>query len=69
MVASVDYANDVSLTERAIKEASEAYRKIRNTFRYLLGNLEDYARFDPATVDPATLHADRPLGPAAGSTG
>ncbi|QDV33304.1 isoleucine--tRNA ligase [Tautonia plasticadhaerens] len=56
MVASLDYSNDVSLTERAIKEASEAYRKIRNTFRYLLGNLEDYARFDPDSVDPATLH-------------
>ncbi|RUL88901.1 isoleucine--tRNA ligase [Tautonia sociabilis] len=56
MVASLDYANDVSLTERAIKEASEAYRKIRNTFRYLLGNLEDYARFDPESVDPGTLH-------------
>ena len=35
---------------------SEAYRKIRNTFRYLLGNLEDYQRFDPAGVDPAALH-------------
>ena len=35
---------------------SEAYRKIRNTFRYLLGNLEDYARFTHATVPPETLH-------------
>ena len=59
-VASLDYADDVRMSERGIKEASEAYRKIRNTFRYLLGNLEDYAKFDPATVDPATLHpADR----------
>jgi isoleucyl-tRNA synthetase len=55
-VASMDYAEDVRVSERGIKEMSEAYRKIRNTFRYLLGNLEDYARFDPATVDPATLH-------------
>ena len=30
------------VSERGIKEMSEAYRKIRNTFRYLLGNLEDY---------------------------
>jgi len=54
-VASLDYADDVRMSERGIKEASEAYRKIRNTFRYLLGNLEDYARFDPESVDPATL--------------
>ncbi len=55
-VASLDYADDVRMSERAIKEMSEAYRKIRNTFRYLLGNLGDYADFDPATVDAATLH-------------
>ena len=55
-VASMDYADDVRMSERGIKEMSEAYRKIRNTFRYLLGNLEDYARFDPATVAPETLH-------------
>src|SRR5262249_32933626 len=55
-VASLDYADDVRMSERGIKEMSEAYRKIRNTFRYLLGNLGDYARFDPATVAPGTLH-------------
>jgi isoleucyl-tRNA synthetase len=55
-VASLDYADDVRMSERGIKEMSEAYRKIRNTFRYALGNLDDYRDFDPATVDPATLH-------------
>ena len=55
-VGSMDYANDISVSERGIKEMSEAYRKIRNTFRYLLGNLEDYQRFDPDGVDLATLH-------------
>ena len=54
-VASLDYADDIRMSERGIKEVSEAYRKIRNTFRYLLGNLEDYARFDPATFDVSTL--------------
>jgi isoleucyl-tRNA synthetase len=49
-VASMDYADDIRMSERGIKEMSEAYRKIRNTFRYLLGNLGDYASFDPATV-------------------
>jgi isoleucyl-tRNA synthetase len=55
-VASMDYADDIRMSERGIKEMSEAYRKIRNTFRYLLGNLEDYASFDPAEVPPETLH-------------
>jgi isoleucyl-tRNA synthetase len=55
-VASLDYADDVRMSERGIKEMSEAYRKIRNTFRYLLGNLEDYARFDAASVPLEALH-------------
>ena len=55
-VASMDYADDISVSERGIKEMSEAYRKVRNTFRYLLGNLEDYERFDPSAVEPAGLH-------------
>ena len=56
-VASMDYAEDVRMSEKGIKEASEAYRKIRNTFRYLLGNLEDYAGFDPTSFDVERLHA------------
>jgi isoleucyl-tRNA synthetase len=56
MVASMDYADDIRISERGIKEMSEAYRKIRNTFRYLLGNLEDYSRFDPASIDADSLH-------------
>jgi isoleucyl-tRNA synthetase len=55
-VASLDFADDVRMSERGIKEMSEAYRKIRNTFRYLLGNLEDHAQFDPRAVLPETLH-------------
>ncbi len=54
-VASMDYADDISISERGIKEMSDAYRKVRNTFRYLLGNLEDYQRFDPSEVAPASL--------------
>ena len=57
-VASLDYANDIRMSERGIKETSEAYRKIRNTFRFLLGNLEDYAPFESAAdlaIDPAEL--------------
>nr|WP_237170917.1 class I tRNA ligase family protein [Paludisphaera borealis] len=52
----MDFADDIRISERAIKETSESYRKIRNTFRYLLGNLEDYETLDPSSVDVSTLH-------------
>jgi len=43
-VASQDYTADVSLSEAMMAQLSEAYRKIRNTFRFALSNLAD---FDP----------------------
>ena len=45
-VASADYGQDVSVSDEIIDRTSEAYRRIRNTFRFLLSNLYD---FDPAT--------------------
>jgi isoleucyl-tRNA synthetase len=41
-VASVDYQADVRLSENLIKQVSESYRKIRNTIKFLLGNVFDY---------------------------
>jgi len=41
-VASVEYTADVCISKEIMKQASDAYRKIRNTFRFLLGNLSDY---------------------------
>ncbi|MFD2656282.1 isoleucine--tRNA ligase [Gracilibacillus thailandensis] len=41
-VASVDYQADVRISDEIIKQTSEGYRKIRNTFRFLLGNLSDF---------------------------
>ena len=35
-VASVDYQADVRISEDLIKQVSESYRKMRNTFRFLL---------------------------------
>src|SRR6202007_853772 len=43
-VASVEYQADVKMSERVMTQLSEAYRKIRNTFRFALSNLSD---FDP----------------------
>lgn len=45
-VASVDYQADVRASMDNFKQVSESYRKIRNTVRFLLGNLD---QFDPAT--------------------
>ena len=44
-VASVDFREDMVGSEALMQRVSENYRKIRNTFRYILGNLHD---FDPA---------------------
>jgi len=44
-VSSVDFREDVVGSEALMQRVAENYRKIRNTFRYILGNLGD---FDPA---------------------
>jgi isoleucyl-tRNA synthetase len=43
-VASVDFREDVVCSEQLMQRVAENYRKIRNTFRYILGNLNG---FDP----------------------
>ena len=41
-VASADYTADIRISNEILKQLSEVYRKIRNTFRYILGNLADF---------------------------
>ena len=41
-VASVDFQEDVTVSEELMQRVSENYRKIRNTFRYILGSLDDF---------------------------
>ncbi|MGB4096547.1 MAG: isoleucine--tRNA ligase, partial [Acetomicrobium sp.] len=43
-VASTDYRNDIRISETILKNLVESYRRVRNTMRYMLGNLFD---FDP----------------------
>lgn len=54
-VASSDYHADIRISKDILKQLSEAYRKIRNTARYILGNLND---FNPDTdmVDVKDLY-------------
>ena len=44
-IASTDYSNEMSLSQEILKRNADAYRRIRNTARFLLGNLSG---FDPA---------------------
>ncbi len=45
-VLSSDFKSDISISRDILKQISEAYRKIRNTARYILGNISD---FNPET--------------------
>jgi len=44
-IASADYSNEMSLSQEILKRNADAYRRLRNTARFLLGNLDG---FDPA---------------------
>lgn len=41
-VASTDYTEDVRISDDLIKQVKESYRKIRNTYKFMLGNLKDF---------------------------
>jgi isoleucyl-tRNA synthetase len=43
-VASTDYANEISVSDEILKRVADSYRRLRNTARFLLGNLDG---FDP----------------------
>ena len=63
-VASVEFHEDVRLSETILTRLAEAYRKLRNTFRYALGNLHD---FDPEkdALPASELAGAGPVDPAA----
>ena len=48
-VSTVNYQQDVRISENLLKQVAEQYRKIRNTFKFLLGNLSngEKSKFDP----------------------
>ena len=53
-VMSSDYSEDLRIGQEIIKSNTDAYRKMRNTFRFLLGNLSNY---DP---EDSVAHAQMP---------
>lgn len=56
-VAAADYRQEMSVSDEILKRVADAYRRMRNTARFLLGNL---AGFDPA-ADAVTPDAMLPL--------
>ncbi len=49
-VASTDYFDDVKIGKEVLATASDAYRKLRNTFRYMLGALEGFEESERVAV-------------------
>ena len=50
-VLSSDYTADVSISKNIIKQVTEVYRKIRNTARFILGNISDFDVNSPVEYD------------------
>jgi isoleucyl-tRNA synthetase len=57
--ASVDFTEDVRFSEMILDRLIEAYRKLRNTFRYALGNLHDFDPERDAVPADQMLEIDR----------
>ncbi|OGR95588.1 MAG: isoleucine--tRNA ligase [Elusimicrobia bacterium GWF2_62_30] len=58
-VALCDYSEDVRISEKILAGAIDTYRKIRNTLRYLLGNLADFKPAAHRVPDAKLLEVDR----------
>ena len=51
-IASTDYTKEIVLSDDILKRSADSYRRIRNTIRFLLGNLNDY---DGQIIEPDKL--------------
>lgn len=58
-VASSDYHADIRISKEILKQLSEQYRKIRNTARYILGNVSDYDPDVDAVASADLLELDK----------
>ena len=52
-VAAADYRGEMNVSDEILKRVSDAYRRIRNTARFLLGNLDGFSRDD--LLEPAQM--------------
>ena len=58
-VASTDYSGELSISDEILKRVTEAYRRIRNTLRFLLANTSDFNPVTDALPIAALLEIDR----------
>ena len=58
-VASTDYRNEVSISDEIIKRNADAYRRIRNTARFLLANLFDFVPARDCLTEDNLVELDR----------
>ena len=58
-VASVDFREDMAASENLMARCAEIYRKLRNTFRFLLGNLNGFEPARDAVAESELLPLDR----------
>lgn len=58
-VAMLDYKEDVRLGDEIITRLTEAYRKIRNTWRFMLGNLKDFNPEKDSVPEDQLLPSDK----------
>lgn len=58
-VSSENYQDDVKVSGEILKQVSDAYRKMRNTLRFLLGNLYDFDPTRDTVADTALQEIDR----------
>jgi len=50
-IAATDYANEMSLSDEILKRMADSYRRMRNTVRFLLGNLADFDPLEAVTTE------------------
>jgi isoleucyl-tRNA synthetase len=58
-VSASDYRDDIRISDKILKQLTDAYRRIRNTSRFLLGNLNDFDPQKDAIAYEAMLPIDR----------
>jgi isoleucyl-tRNA synthetase len=58
-VSAADYRDDIRISKEILTHLAEAYRRIRNTSRYLLGNLSDFDPAKDSVADDKLIEIDR----------
>ena len=58
-VAAADYANEISVSDEILKRMADSYRRMRNTLRFLLGNLSDFSPGEQALELTTLVALDR----------